>query len=560
MSEPATLAQVVETSKAVRDTPARLEKRARMRELFARLSPTDLRLAASFLAGEMPQGSLQIGWRALVAAERALARPTVLPLFAAVADVEKPPAPRSPTLAEVNGAFDALRQVTGSGAGRRRQGILERLFAPLSAGERTFIRDLILGELRQGALRAVVVEAVADAQAVEADTVRRAVMFAGSLGAVLETIAQHGPEALVHFGPRAGVPVEPMLATQAEDLETALAKFGGSAAAEWKLDGVRVQVHRQGNRVQTFSRRLRDVTALVPEAVAVGQGLRVKSVVLDGELIGLDARGRPAEFQELMARFARAKKAPPGPGREARDAAPTVELLATASPASPGAAKVPVRLVLVFFDVLEHDGEPVVERPYAERRKLLEALLPAAHRVPQRVVRDVDAARAMLEESLQAGHEGLVLKQLDAPYTAGRRGAAWCKVKPSVTLDLVILAAEWGHGRRQGWLSNLHLGARDESDPEHFFHLGKTFKGLTDQMLRELTADLLQIETRRDGHVVRVRPVRVVEVAFDEVQRSPRYDSGFALRFARVKRFRPDKSAVEANTLDDVRAIHAAQG
>ncbi len=532
MTVPARLAEIVATSNAVRETSSRLEKRARLQELFARLAPADLRLAASYLAGETARGSVQVGWSTLVAVEKAVAEPDVMPLFANVQPTT-PIATQSPTLVEVDHAFEALRQVSGAGATKKKQAILQRLLTPMAADERRFLGALLVGELRQGALRAVVLEAVADTFAVDANDLRRAVMFAGSLGEVLEQLASEGAAALGRFAPRAGVPVEPMLAAQAEDLESALQKLGGRVAVEWKLDGVRVQVHRRGDDVHVFTRQLRDVTALAQDAVDLARRLEVESVILDGELIGLDASGRPVPFQDLMSRFAREVKA---------EADRTI-----------------VHLVPMFFDVLEHDGSAWVERTYIERRQLLELLLPSQNLVAQRVVESATEAQAMYDEALAGGHEGVVLKQLDACYTAGRRGAGWCKVKPAVTLDLVILAAEWGHGRRQGFLSNLHLGARDIDDPERFHRLGKTFKGLSDQMLREMTADLLGLETRREGHVVHVRPVRVVEIAFDGVQRSPHYDSGFALRFARVKRFRPDKSAGEANTLDDVRALHASR-
>ena len=532
MTFPARLAEIVATSNAVRETSSRLEKRARLQELFARLTPADLRLAASYLAGETARGSVQVGWSTLVAAEKAIAEPDVMPLFANVQPT-RPIATQSPALVEVDNAFEALRRVSGAGATKKKQAILQRLLAPLTTDERRFLGALLVGELRQGALRAVVLEAVADTFTVNADDLRRAVMFAGSLGEVLERLATEGGSSLARFTPRPGVPVEPMLAAQAEDLESALQKMGGRVAVEWKLDGVRVQVHRRAADVHVFTRQLRDVTALAPDAVALARRLEVESVILDGELIGLDSHGRPVAFQDLMSRFARETKA--------------------------AADQKVLRLVPMFFDVLQHDGSAWVERTYLERRQLLERLLGSQNLVPQRVVEDATAARAMYDEALAAGHEGVVLKQLDAPYTAGRRGAGWCKVKPAVTLDLVILAAEWGHGRRQGFLSNLHLGARDAGDPERFHMLGKTFKGLTDQMLREMTADLLGLETRREGHVVHVQPVRVVEIAFDGVQRSPHYDSGFALRFARVKRFRPDKSAGEANSLDDVRALHPSR-
>ena len=527
MREPARLIDLVATSSAVRAKPARLEKRACLQALFTGLDAEDLRLAATYLSGEIPQGSLQVGWSAVREAMRAGQAPA-LPLFAALSEA---PLRRSPTIGELDRAFGELSRVAGPGSARQRRAILCRLFAPLEEEESRFLSGLLLGELRQGALRAEVLEALADAFSAETDSLRRAVMFSGSLGEVVGALARGGPEALLRFGPRPGVPIEPMLAAQAEDVREAVQGLHGRAAVEWKLDGVRIQVHKRGGDVRLFSRQLRDVTALAPEVVERIGALPASTVILDGEVTGLDAGGRPLPFQDLMSRFSREEKSP-----------------------APGS-----RLVPLFFDVLELDGVSFVERPYVERREALERLLPAYALVPQRVVDGVEEAEAAYREALAAGHEGVVVKAPGGLYTAGRRGAAWRKVKPALTLDLVILAAEWGHGRRTGFLSNLHLGARDLEDPMRFHMLGKTFKGLTDAMLQEMTADLLALETSRDDHVVHVRPVRVVEIAFDEVQRSPRYDSGFALRFARVKRFRPDKSAHEADTLEDVRRIFAAR-
>lgn len=555
-----TLADLVTTSSAVRSTRARLEKRAHLRRLFERLGRDELRLAASYLSGEIPQGRTQVGWRALTDALRAADRGGDLPLFAAVQEAA---APRSPTLHELESTFEKLHKIAGPGSAQQRLGVLRTLLEPLDPSQREFIRGLFLGELRQGALRAIVVEALAETFAVEIDALRRAVMFAGTLDEVVvalsravseqaDTASTNTRDALAAFGPRHAVPIEPMLAASAEDVREALESFGGRAALEWKLDGVRIQVHRCGDDVHVFSRRLRDVTALAPEAVTLARELSAQSFILDGELIGLDAQGRPAPFQDFMSRFSREEK-------HARAAA---QHNAGTGYDAAAAAVAPIEVASVetrFFDVLELNGSSWVDAPYAARRATLEKLVSAAQRVPQRVVSTVEAAESVFEAARRAGHEGVVVKQLDAPYTAGRRGSAWRKVKSAETLDLVILAAEWGHGRRKGFLSNLHLGACDAHDPERFHMLGKTFKGLTDVMLQEMTQDLLALQTERRGHVVFVRPARVVEIAFDAVQRSRRYDSGFALRFARVKRFRPDKSVQHANTLEDVRRLFEAQ-
>jgi DNA ligase-1 len=548
MGNAAQLADLVATSQALRATRARLEKRGALVALFARLDPADLRLAASYLAGEIPQGRLQVGWSLLQDAMRT--SPGPMPLFESQADVS---VPLSPTLQDLDRAFDQLRAASGPGAARRRRSILEGLARGLPTAEQRFLRGLLLAEMRHGALRAVVLEALASTLAVDIEALRRAVMFSGSLGEVVESLAREGEVCLPRFVPRPGVPIEPMLAAQAEDLQSVLADLGGRAAVEWKLDGVRVQLHRDRNTARVFSRQLRDVTALAPEAVELVQRLQVESVILDGEVVGQDAAGRPLPFQDLMSRFS-SEKERALPARKSGDLFQAD--VPDASERDDRQTDV-ASVVAVCFDVLQLDGKPLVDTAYAARRGILERLIPEASRVPQRLVDNVTEAQAMYDEALRAGHEGVVLKSVDAPYTAGRRGAAWRKFKPAVTLDLVILAAEWGHGRRRGLLSNIHLGARDDDDPQKFHMLGKTFKGLTDSMLRKMTDDLLELETGRAGHVVHVRPVHVVEIAFDVVQRSPRYPSGFALRFARVKSFRPDKSPRDANTLADIRLIHA---
>jgi DNA ligase-1 len=354
-------------------------------------------------------------------------------------------------------------------------------------------------------------------------------MFAGLREAV--EAARHGGAAgLDRFRIAPLVPVEPMLAAAAKDPAEALAELGGRAAAEWKLDGIRVQLHRLRDEVKVFTRSLRDVTADSPELVAIARTIPAEAYILDGEAVALGGEGRPAEFQDLMSRF------------QGED------------------EKASLRLAAFFFDLLYAGGEPMVDRPYRERRAALEKLLPEERLVTSRIVQSASEIEAALSASRAAGHEGIVLKALEAPYAAGRRESNWRKIKPAHTVDLVILAAEWGHGRRQGLLSNLHLGARDPAQAGRFWMLGKTFKGLTDAMLRELTAELPPIALEIGPHVVRVRPERVVEIAFDGVQRSSRYDSGLALRFARVKRFRPDKSAEQATTLAEIRRFAGAEG
>jgi DNA ligase-1 len=500
---PAPFRAVVDTWRDVRAASGRLEKRRRMAQLFAGLEPADVRLAATFLAGEPEQGALGVGWAVVSEAVRA-AGPRVEPRL---------------LLADVDATFTELTRAEGTGANRRRAELVAALLARADADERELLVGLILGELRQGALRALVLEALADARAVELGELRRAVMHAGSLATVVEAVARAGPLGLEGFQLVPLTPVEPMLAAiGGDDLDAAVVDLGGRAAAEWKLDGVRIQVHRAGDEVRVFTRSLRDVTAGAGSLVATARALPAARFILDGEAIALDAELRPIPFQDLMSEL------PEG------------------------------RFDALFFDLLYLDG-PLVDRPDRERRAALEALVGPDRCVPRREVASGAEARAVLDEALARGHEGIVLKALDAPYAAGRRGGLWRKVKVAHTLDLVILAAEWGHGRRRGLLSNLHLGARDPVDPERFWMLGKTFKGLTDGMLRELTRDLPPIAVDRTEHVVVVRRERVVEIAFDGLQRSSRYDSGLALRFARVKRFRPDKRAAEATSIAEIRAM-----
>jgi DNA ligase-1 len=384
---------------------------------------------------------------------------------------------------------------------------------------------LIVREVRQGALEGLLVEAVAAAAGVPTDAVRRAVMMAGDLPRVAAAALTGGPAGLVEFGLEAFRPVRPMLAQTAESVAEAMAKMD-AAAVEHKLDGARIQVHRWGDRAEAYTRNLRDVTARIPEILTRVLALDVESMVLDGEAIALDVESRPLPFQVTMARF--------GTELAAEHTGPPLQGF--------------------FFDCLHLNGTDLIDRPAAERFAALASALPGDMVVERIVTADPEDAEAFLAEALDRGQEGVVVKALDAPYAAGRRGSAWVKVKPAHTLDLVVLAAEWGSGRRRGWLSNLHLGARDPAGG--WVMLGKTFKGLTDETLRWQTENLLARETHRRGHVVFVRPELVVEIAFDGVQASPRYPGGVALRFARVKGYRPDKSPAEADTIETVRAIH----
>ncbi|MDL1862292.1 ATP-dependent DNA ligase, partial [Betaproteobacteria bacterium PRO7] len=394
-----------------------------------------------------------------------------------------------------------------------------------------FLVRLLVGELRQGALEGVMIEAIAAAAGVALAAVRRAAMFAGDLGAVARAALTEGAAGLARFAIELQRPVQPMLAQPAEDIADALARLG-TAALEWKLDGARVQVHKAGDDVRVFTRNLNEVTAAVPEIVEAVRAAPARELILDGEAIALAAGGAPQPFQVTMRRFGRKLD---------------VDALRAELP-----------LAAFFFDVLRRDGDSLVERPARERFAALAEALPSALVVPRLVTSDASAAQAFYAEALARGHEGVMAKALDAPYEAGSRGAAWLKVKRAHTLDLVVLAAEWGHGRRRGWLSNLHLGARDPA-ANSFVMLGKTFKGLTDELLEWQTRELLAREIGRDDYTVYVRPELVVEIAFNDLQASPQYPGGLALRFARVKGYRPDKRADEADTIDAVRAIYAAQ-
>jgi DNA ligase-1 len=507
------LADLVATSQRVGATPGRLAKVAALAELLRRLARDEIEIAVAYLSGETRQGKLGLGYAALREA-RAGGDPSGEPL----------------ALVEVDAALDRLRATTGKGSAAARAEQLGALFARARPDERDFLARLIVGELRQGALEGVMLDAIASAAALPPAELRRAAMYAGGLPQVAKAALTEGGAGLARFAIRVLQPVQPMLASPAEDVAAALEALG-TAALEWKLDGARVQVHKAGDEVRVFTRNLNDVSAAVPEVVAAVRPLAARELVLDGETIALAPGGAPRPFQETMRRFGRRLE---------------VERMRAELP-----------LAVFFFDVLARDGDDLTGRPASERFAALAAVAPAALLVSRLVTGEIAAGEAFLAGALAAGHEGIMAKALDAPYEAGRRGASWLKVKQAHTLDLVVIAVEWGSGRRAGWLSNVHLGARDPAGG--FVMLGKTFKGMTDETLAWQTEAFLAREIGRDGHVVHVRPEIVAEIAFNDLQASPHYPGGLALRFARLKRYRPDKSAAEADTIDTVRALYAAQ-
>jgi ATP-dependent DNA ligase I len=503
------LDEIAQTSFTVASTSSRLAKIARLAECLGQASPDEVGIAVKYLSGVLPQGTVGVGWAALKELPSPAGDPTL-------------------ELLEVDAAISRIASVSGSGSQARRREELAALFGRATEEEQRFLVALFLGELRQGALEGVMSAAVAKAAGVPADDVRRAAMLAGDLAEVAVAAVRDGLQGLARFTLMPLRPVQPMLAQTASDLEDAFVRIR-PAAVEWKLDGARIQVHRSGNEVRAFTRNLADITDRVPEIVEAVAKLPLEAVVLDGEVIALGPEERPLPFQVTMSRF----------GSKVNVA----ELRKTV-PLSP-----------YFFDVLHLDGEDLLDRPARERLAALSERIPAELGVPRIETADPHEAQRFLDDALAHGHEGVMVKSLDAPYEAGRRGLGWLKVKVAHTLDLVVLAAEWGHGRRQGKLSNLHLGARDP-ETGGFVMLGKTFKGLTDEMLTWQTERFRELETRSDGRVVHVRPELVVEIAFDGVQTSTRYPGGVALRFARVKGYRPDKRPDEANTIDTVRAIH----
>ena len=504
------LDDLVLTSKLVADTSGRLEKIALLAALLKRLAPNEVPIAVGFLTGWPRQGKLGVGW-------------------ASVAEARPVTSASSPdlTLDDVDRAFTELQQLRGKRSSTERKRLLWNLLARATPDEQRFLGALAIGEVRQGALEGVLTEAVARAAGLSSDRVRRAAMLAGDLGAVAQAALTAGERGLDQYSLQLFRPVQPMLADSAPNVADALRTLG-SAILEWKLDGARVQVHRGGERVAVYTRSLNDVTAAVPEVVVAVRALPARAIILDGEVLALAADGRPLPFQDTMRRFGRKLD---------------VDSLRAELPVTP-----------FFFDVLHLNGEDLLDRPLDERLARLDSIVPSELRIPRITTGEIGVAAGFEADALARGHEGVMAKLGTAPYAAGRRGSAWLKIKTARTLDLVVLAAEWGSGRRKGWLSNLHLGARDPRTGG-FVMLGKTFKGMTDEILEWQTKELLARETRREGHIVFVRPELVVEVAFNEVQRSSQYPGGVTLRFARIKGYRPDKRAAETDTIDAVRRL-----
>jgi ATP-dependent DNA ligase I len=512
------LAALVDTSRRVGATRGRRDKIALLAQLLALVPPDEIGLAAGYLCGVVRQEKLGLGWAALQAASEA-----------AAASVE--PSGTGVELTELDAALERISRTTGKGSAEARQRLLRELLARLGDDERRFLFGLVMGELRQGALDALVIEAVARAARLPADDVRRAVMLTGDLPHVARAALTEGAAGLARFAVQLFRPVLPMLAGSADSAAEALAELG-EAALEWKLDGARVQIHKAGGEVRVYSRRLNEVTPAVPEIADAVRGLPARELILEGEAIALRPDGIPHPFQTTMTRFGRRLD---------------VERVRGTVP-----------LTLFLFDLLYLDGVSLLDEPLTRRAAALAGAVPASMLVPRIVTASAEEAERFLADALARGHEGIMAKALGSPYEAGRRGRRWLKVKPVRTLDLVVLAAEWGHGRRHGWLSNLHLGARDDVHGG-FVMLGKTFKGMTDELLAWQTTRLPELEVSRDGQTVYVRPELVVEVAFNDLQASPQYPGGLALRFARVKGYRPDKTAAEADTLSTLQQIWRRQ-
>ena len=507
------LLDVARTSERVASVSKRTEKIAALAECLRRLDPDEAAIGVAYLSGRLPQGRIGVGGAAI---RHTAQRPHA--------------AEPSLTLAQVDAALTRIGGLAGPGSSAARQEALASLFGLATDLESSFLIRLLVGELRQGALGGVMEEAVSKASGISADSIRRAAMVAGSLDPVAVQALTQGPSGLASFKVGLFRPLSPMLAQPADDLDEAL-KAMGEAALEFKLDGARVQAHKAGDEVRVYSRRLHDVTDSVPDLVEAVRGLHARELILDGEALALRPDGSPHSFQVTMGRFGTRLD---------------VERSRRELPLTP-----------FFFDLLRVDGDDLHDAPARERFRALREAAPS-FAVPQRITSDPAEADAFFEEALQRGHEGVMMKDMEGRYEAGRRGAGWLKLKPAHTLDLVVLAAEWGHGRRKGRLSNLHLGARDPQTGG-FVMLGKTFKGMTDAMLEWQTKRFQSLALGTDGHVVHVRPEQVVEIAFNDVQESPHYPGGLALRFARVKRYRDDKRADEADTIDAVRAIARAE-
>ncbi|WP_129641105.1 ATP-dependent DNA ligase [Peristeroidobacter agariperforans] len=508
-------AVIVETSSKVASTSARLAKVRELAACLRQFAADEIVVGVAYLSGETPQGKFGIGYSVLKTASAA----------AAASEPEL-------SVLEVDQRLTEIASIRGSGSTTRRADALRELFSRATEAEQHFLMRLLVGELRQGALAGVMVDAIAAAGQIPVDKVRRAAMYAKSLGAVAHAALVEGEDALANFQLELLSPVAPMLAQTAADAGEALEKLGEDTVFEWKMDGARIQVHKSGDTVHIYTRSLNDVTAAVPEIAELVKALPAREVILDGEAIAFTAAGRPHPFQITMRRFGRKLD---------------VEKLR---------AELPMRAY--FFDCLRLGEASLADRPTRERYEALARVVPTDLIIPRLVTASEEEASAFYDAAIAAGHEGIMAKALSAPYEAGNRGASWLKIKRAHTLDLIVLAAEWGHGRRTGKLSNLHLGALDAATGEYVM-LGKTFKGLTDAMLEWQTKEFLARETHRDDWTVYIRPELVVEIAFSDLQASPRYPGGLALRLARVKRYRDDKRPDEADTMTSVRRIFEAQ-
>ncbi|UCC66024.1 MAG: ATP-dependent DNA ligase [Deltaproteobacteria bacterium] len=499
-----------EVSTRVSATTKKKEKISLLARFLLQAKGEEIALAAYYLSGRLPQGRLGIGWKMLQEAAEDLSR-----------------LPRPLSLLDINTFLESLSSEKGPGSLERKVRTLRELLSHTSEKERNFLIRLIMGEIRQGALEGLLLEAIAQASSFPPELLRQALMFSGDIGEVARVSLEEGAAGLARFKPRLFQPISPMLANPAGGETEALRRLG-EAGWEYKIDGARTQVHKKGEEVRIFSRHLKEVTESVPEIVSWVKGLPLGEAIFEGEVIALREDGDPLPFQTTMRRFGRIQD---------------VERMQKEIPLRP-----------FLFDLLYLDGEPLFQATYRERFDFLVERIPPGYLIPRIITADEKEAQDFLLKSLEAGHEGLMAKGLDSPYIAGHRGFYWLKIKPAQTLDLVVLAAEWGHGRRRGWLSNLHLGARD-FESGGFVMLGKTFKGLTDEMLQWQTKRLQELEISRDEWTVYVRPALVVEIAFSDLQESPRYPGGLALRFARVRRFREDKSPIEADTFQKIRTI-----
>jgi len=497
------LSQLVQTWLAVQATRSRLAKRDAVSDLLTNTPVDELPIVVAYLSGDLPQGKIGLG-------------------YATVMEVEAIPSQSSSlSVAQLDETLTQIKETSGKGSKAAKKKLVKSLLDLSTAEDQDFLTRLLLGNLRQGALAGVMVEAVASAAQVESPLVRRAAMLTGDLPRVAQQAMSGGADALSEYGLTLFTALQPMLAQTAADVQAGLDKIGERAAIEWKVDGARVQVHRDGDQIKVFTRNLRDITSSAPDVVRAVAALDVQSIILDGEAVSFGHDDRPDSFQDTISRFS---------------------------------AEADGKLQVVFFDCLHLDGQDLIDRSGVERSEAFRAVVPEPHCIQRIETDDAAIGQAFFDQAIAAGYEGVMVKSLQAPYEAGRRGSGWLKIKPVHTLDLVVLAVEWGSGRRSGWLSNIHLGARDpESDS--FVMLGKTFKGMTDEILTWQTQRFLALETHRDRHIVHVKPEQVVEIAVDGIQRSSRYPGGVALRFARVKGYRNDKTAAQADTIETVRSL-----